>query len=500
MYHKAVLELSERVLRYIRRQALLQAGDRVAVAVSGGADSVGLLRILLELRKELGIVLSVAHFNHGLRGSESDAEEKFVADLAKWHKLVFRREAGEVKGVAAEGHGNVEAAARKLRYEYFERLLAEGEVNRVATGHTLDDQAETVLMRVARGAGTRGLAGIYPSRQSSVVGLPQKGSQLSALSSRPSIVRPLLSIGRVDLESFLRGLGQDWREDSSNRDLRFARNRVRHGILPRLERALNPAAREALAETSELARAEEEYWQRELERVLPSVLHRGPQAPSASPSASPGAWAERAGSGATLRTKALLELPLALRRRVIRAACEALGLRLEFRHVEEILDVASGAAKAAALPHDWRAARRGNGIEIRVGVPESPADYEYALPVPGKVAIPETGITLEAMLIPGHAGYNPEHCLEPSLLRSGLKVRNWRAGDRFWPAHSKAPKKIKELLQERCLAGSEKKLWPVVVSGDEIVWMRGFAVPARFGLRVGDGEAVVIREVPVADV
>jgi tRNA(Ile)-lysidine synthase len=135
-----------------------------------------------------------------------------------------------------------------------------------------------------------------------------------------------------------------------------------------------------------------------------------------------------------------------------------------------------------------------------VGVPESPADYEYALPVPGKVAIPETGITLEAMLIPGHAGYNPEHCLEPSLLRSGLKVRNWRAGDRFWPAHSKAPKKIKKLLQERRLAGSEKKLWPVVVSGDEIVWMRGFAVPARFGLRVGDGEAVVIREVPVADV
>jgi tRNA(Ile)-lysidine synthase len=499
MYHIAVLELSERVLRYIRRQALLQAGDRVAVAVSGGADSVGLLRILLELRKELGIVLSVAHFNHGLRGSESDAEEQFVADLAKGHKLVFRREAGEVKRAATERHWSVEAAARKLRYEYFERLLAEGEVNRVATGHTLDDQAETVLMRVVRGAGTRGLAGIYPSRLSSVVGRQEKGPPLSAVTSQPSIVRPLLSIGRVDLESFLRGLGQVWREDSSNRDLRFARNRVRHGILPRLERALNPAAREALAETSELARAEEEYWQRELERVLPSVLQDGPRAPSASPSASLGPSAERAGSGATLRTKALLELPLALRRRVIRAACEALGLRLEFRHVEEILDVATGAAKAAALPHDWRAARRGNGIEIRVGVPET-RDYEYALPVPGIVAIPETGITLEAMLIPGHAGYNPEHCLEPSLLRSGLKVRNWRAGDRFWPAHSKAPKKIKELLQERHLAGFEKKLWPVVVSGDEIVWMRGFAVPARFGLRVGDGDAVVIREVPFADV
>jgi len=479
MYHKAVQELSEHVLGYIRRQALLHPGDRVAAAVSGGADSVGLLRVLLELRKELGIVLSVAHFNHGLRGAESDAEERFVADLAKRHKLGFRRAAEEVRRLAAEEQLSLEAAARRLRYAWFERLLGEGVVNRVATGHTLDDQAETVLMRVARGAGTRGLAGIYP--EFSVPGSHfAEGSRVSAVNSSPSIVRPLLSTRRREVVAFLRGLGQDWREDSSNRDLRFARNRVRHGILPRLERALNPAVCEALAETADLARAEEEYWEKETALILPAVL--------------------RPGRPATLKAQALLELPLALERRVVRGACEALGLRLEFRHVEEILDVAAGAAKAAALPRGWRATRKGKGIEIEAGACPVPANYEYELSVPGTVFIPEAGLTLEAVLIPGHAGYNPEHCLAPSLLNSGLKVRNWLAGERFWPAHSKAPKKIKELLQERHLAGPEKKLWPVAVSGGEIVWMRGFAVPARFGLRVGDGEAVVIREVPAAEI
>lgn len=474
-------ELAERVLGYIRRQKLIQAGDRVAVAVSGGADSVALLRLLLELRTELGIVLSLAYFNHRLRGEESDAEERFVADLAKLHKLAFRREDGDVRRIAAEKHSSVEAAARGLRYTFFAQLLGDGTVHRVATGHTLDDQAETVLMRVARGAGTRGLAGIYP--QFAVLGSQfPESSQLSVGSSPPSIIRPLLSVRRRDSEAYLQHIKQSWLEDSSNRDLRFTRNRVRHGILPRLERGLNPSVREALADTAEIARAEEEYWQRETARILPVVLQPGSRS-----------------CAAALNTPALLELPVALRRRVVRAVCRDLGLNLEFRHVEEILDVGAGTAKAASLPQGWKAVRTGN--EIRIGAPpsEASADYEYALAVPGKVAIPETGIALETVLIPRDAGYNPGHCLEPSLLARELKVRNWRSGDRFWPAHTKAPKKVKELLQDRRLMGREKKLWPVVVSGDDIVWLRGFAVPARFASREGAREALVIREVTSGD-
>jgi len=449
----------------------------VAVAVSGGADSVALLRVLIDLRKELGIVLSVAHFNHLLRGAESDADEEFVADVAQLLKLEFHRGSGDVKAYAAEKHLSIEAAARRLRYEFFDHLLEEKSVDRIATGHTLDDQAETVLLRLVRGAGTRGLAGIYPGRRSSVVSRQENQGQ------QPSIVRPLLGTRSKDLEIYLQSLGQPWREDGSNRDLRFARNRVRHGILPRLERTLNPSVRETLAETAEIARAEEEYWEELLAVTLPRVCapRRG-----------------RRDAGATLNS-ALLESPLAMRRRVVRALCESLGLNLELKHVEEILAVTEGKAAAAALPHGWKAFRNGKETWIGDGVPEAGQNYEYPLPVPGRVVIPEAGIALETILLPTLTGYNPQHCLDCSVLARPLRVRNWRSGDRFWPAHTKGPKKIKELLQDRRVLGREKKLWPVVLSGDEIVWMRGFAVPAQFGPRESTADAVMIREIPAEE-
>ena len=470
--------LQQTVIGFIRKHALLHAGDRVAVAVSGGADSVALLRLLFDLRGELGIVLSVAHFNHQLRGADSDADEEFVAALAKRLKLEFQRASGEVKAYAAEKHLGIEAAARKLRYEFFDDLLQEKAVDHIATGHTLDDQAETVLLRLVRGAGTRGLAGIYPGRQSLVVSRQENQSQ------RPSIVRPLLASRRKDLDAYLQSLRQPWREDGSNRDLRFARNRVRHGILPRLERTLNPSVREALAETAELARAEEEYWEQLVKRTMPraSTLHPG-----------------RRDAGATLNNAALLELPLALRRRVLRAACESLGLNLDFKHVEDILAVTDGSAAAAALPHGWHAFRNGNETRIEYRGPQAGQNYEYPLPVPGKVDLPEAGIALEAVLVPTLTGYNPQHCLDTSVLQRPLRVRNWRSGDRFWPAHTKGPKKIKELLQERRVLGVEKKLWPVITSGDEIVWVRGFAVPAQFGPRESTADAVTIRVIPAEE-
>jgi tRNA(Ile)-lysidine synthase len=481
MYYGAVEKLAERVLEYIRRQELLKPGDRVGVAVSGGADSVALLRLLLDLRKELGVVLSVVHFNHKLRGAESDEDQQFVAELTRRHKLPLNRESGDVASHAAERHLSQEAAARDLRYAFFRQLLLSRAVNRIATAHTLDDQAETVLLRLVRGSGTRGLSGIYP--QLSVASSQFSVSRLEKPES--SIIRPLLGTRRRDLEAYLAVLGQGWREDRSNRDLRHARNRVRHGILPRLERNLNPAVREALAETAEIARAEEEYWQREIKQVLPQAWTTGAQPVSG-----------------TLKTAVLTRLPLALQRRVVRAAGESLGLRLEFRHVEEVLEVASGharAAKSAVLPHGWTVSRHKNEVRFTLSgaVAVKNSDYEYLLPIPGQIEVPEAAARFEAVLVPSgtQAGYNPEHLLEPALLAKELHVRNWRAGDRFWPAHTKTPKKIKELLQERQITGPERKLWPVVVSRSEIVWVRGFPVPAKLRPRAGAGEAVVIREV-----
>jgi len=466
MYHKAVQTLAQSVLHYIRRNHLLKAGHRVGVAVSAGADSVALLHLLAELRKELGIVLSVIHFNHQLRGAESDADEQFVTDLALQYKLELHRESGDVAGYAAEKHLSLEAAARKLRYAYFWRLLEDG-LDRVATGHTLDDQAETVLLRIVRGAGTRGMAGIYPQ-------LLVDGSQFS----EKTIIRPLLGTRRRELEAFLKALAQGWREDSSNRDLRHSRNRVRHGIMPRLERHLNPAVRETLAEVAEIARAEEDYWQQQVAQILPQAWQR---------------------DEAALKLAVMSNLPLALRRRVVRAAGESLGFRLEFAHVEDILQVARD-GKSGMLPGGWTVSR--SATELRfdcVSSGKASSDYEYSLRVPGRIKVPETGTWFEAELVSSRGGYNPDHLLDSTMLGKELRVRNWRAGDRFWPAHTKSPKKIKELLQELHIPGSERKLWPVVAQGADVVWVRGFPVPAHLRVREGVEDALAIKERPTGE-
>jgi len=290
----------------------------------------------------------------------------------------------------------------------------------------------------------------------------------------------MLSCRRKQLENYLREIGQDWREDKSNRDLRHARNRVRHGILPRLERNLNPAVREALAETAEIARAEEEYFEQEVARVTQRN-------------------SDEEGLPWAFNLAELRKLPLALQRRVVRAAGERLGLRLEFRHVEEIVSIIAdnAGARSAVLPNGWKAAKTRDELRFEAansGAEE--ADYEYCLAVPGSVEVPELGSRFEARLVPGKSAevYNPEHLLNGELLATELRVRNWHPGDRFWPAHSKAPKKVKELLQERHVAGEERKHWPVVVSGEKLVWLRGFPAPA--GMKSKDGAGVRIREEP----
>ena len=432
--------------------------------MSAGADSVALLRLLLELRKELGIVLSVIHFNHKLRGAEAESDEQFVANLAHQNKLELRRESGDVEGYAAQKHLSLEAAGREMRYEYFSRLL-EKWLDRVATAHTLDDQAETVLLKMVRGAGTRGMAGIYAQ-------LSVNGFQFS----EKTIVRPLLGTRRKELEAYLRELEQGWREDSSNRDLRHSRNRVRHGIMPRLERHLNPAVRETLSEVAEIARAEEEYWQQQVALVLPQ------------------AWNEGA-----LQLSVLYDFPLALQRRVVRAACESLGLKLEFQHVDDILHVAGDAelGKSGMLPGRWTVSRTATELRFaRADSDKASPDYEYSLRVPGRIKVPETGTWFEAALVSPHGGYNLDHLLDSAMLGKELRVRNWRAGDRFWPAHTKSPKKIKLLLQELHITGSERKLWPVIVRGADVVWVRGFPVPAHLCVREGVEDALAIKERP----
>ena len=452
------------MLRYVRKHALLDPGDRVGVAVSGGADSVALFRILLEVRDEQGLVLSVLHLNHCLRGEESDGDAQFVSELASHYDLPFHCGRRDVKAHATRNKLSIETAARELRYGYSENLLREGAFNKLATAHTLDDQAETILLKLARGAGTRGLAGIYPYIRVEACGRSEK----------LAIVRPLLTIQRRELESYLTQIGQPWREDSTNADLHHTRNRIRHEILPKLIEHVNPDVRQTLSDVAQIARADEEFWAQETQRHLAVV------------------WCERA-PGGTLDYAQLLELPLALQRRIVRGAAESIGLALEFGHVEAVLALAQESAQTALLS-GWVARRHRKFIYFEPAAVTDYTNYEYPLSVPGSVELPQAGLIVVAFSPVANdpdQRHGSDHLLDVRFGQN-LKVRNWRAGDRFWPSNSKEPSKIKELLQDHHITGAEKKRWPVIASGEEVVWVRGFGVGRD--CRALDGTGILITQ------
>jgi tRNA(Ile)-lysidine synthase len=473
LYHFSVHSLAEQLLKTIRKQESMRAGDRLAVAVSGGADSVALLCLLLELRAELGIVLSVAHINHKLRGKESDEDEHFVAQLAGQHGLAFHVHQAPVDSSASSG---IEAAARELRYGFFRQLAREGQVEKIATAHTLDDQAETVLLRIFRGTGIRGLSGIHPR-----IVFEEQGHAFG------EVVRPLLNFRRATLLEFLRECGQSWREDASNRDVAFLRNRVRHRLLPLIAEEFGEAAIEHMGELAEIARAEEE--------VL-STQYPVPSSGQTDVGRSPQATA-------SLPVGLLPALPLAAQRRLLRRWLEATApdLSISFRLIDEALDLAQRSASgrlALAGGLNLRLNRQELLLESKRVGGQKARDYEYALVVPGTVEVPELGACIEARVV--DVADVPEkergQLLDLERVPKLVVVRNWRAGDRYWPAHTAAARKVKELLSDRHATGPEKKFWPVAYAeGCGLVWMRGFAVPAAVRARAGASRAIWIREI-----
>jgi tRNA(Ile)-lysidine synthase len=473
----------EKVLKYIRGRNLLKAGDRVAIACSGGADSVALFRILLDLQRELGIVLFLAHFNHQIRGAEAEADQAFVRALAAEHQVEFYLGSGNVPAHTAAHKLSIETAARELRHQWFAGLIQQKKADKIATAHTQDDQAETVLMRVLRGTGARGLAGIAPEQQTK------------------RLVRPLLTTSRKEIESYLKEIGQPWREDATNQDLAHTRNRVRHTLLPLLESDFNPAIRQTLADQAELARAEEEYWSSELSQLLPRLILQGK--PSRSGRSSSGG----AEGVLALDIVALRGLSLALQRRVVHATAERLGVSLEFKHIQALMALVEGdkPSKNLGLPDDLAVNRTVRELQFSRKAAESLENYCYSLPIPGEIAVPELGSIIRAKLISAGkqkvsrytgASLLGASLLNPSLLGPELKIRNWRAGDRFFPAHSQSPKKVKELLQPGRLGEAfslaQRKTWPVIESAGQIVWMRGFPVSRDFASSSGD--AILIEE------
>jgi tRNA(Ile)-lysidine synthase len=457
----------ERIIRTIERGRMFGPGMRVGVAVSGGADSVCLLHALLEVRARWDLRLTVLHLNHRLRGAESDADEEFVREMATLAGVPSLVRAWE----RSDGDSsNLEEAARGARLAFFADVLTSGAAERVAVGHTRRDQAETVLFRFLRGAGTAGLAGVRPVTST-------------------GIVRPLIDVDRADVEAFLRERSIAWREDSSNLSAEFARNRIRHDLLPQLARYWNPAICETLANTADWALAEEAYWEAEIDRLAAETFRES-------------------GGAVLLRTDALLSLPLATARRLARRAMGRVkgDLRgIDFRHSEALLELAAGGEghgrmQAPGLDifrsFEWlRVARPGAAtLENR--------NYRFPAPVPGRVELPgrESAILLELIETTGTSGssesvYNSGvRGLDPGSLIGPLEIRNWRPGDRLQPVGKAAEEKIKALFQEERIPLWERRHWPVVVCGTSVVWTRRFGPDARFVAGPGAKLAVAIRE------
>jgi tRNA(Ile)-lysidine synthase len=460
----------DRVAKTIARYSMFQPDQRVGVAVSGGADSVCLLHVLRELAPRWNLHLSVLHLDHQLRGDESRADAAFVRDLAGALELPFELQEADVAALCRETGDNLEQAARAARLEFFQRLRQSGTVDCVATGHTRSDQAETVLFRFLRGSGTAGLAGIRPVTDD-------------------GIVRPLLEIARAEIERYLRERGIAWRNDSTNASPAFARNRIRHELLPQLTHDWNPALPETLAHTADWAQAEEAYWESELARLAPVHLIFEPPV-------------------VLIHTGPLANLPLAVARRLVRRAAElAKGdLRgIGFEHLSGILELAASAEGHGRLQIP--------GLDIfrsfnwlRIAPPAldnlDNRNYRLPLPVPGAVPLPGQKSTVRTELFENTnvtetaAGvYNGcVGCLDWNRLSGPLEVRNWRPGDQYQPVGHSGAAKIKVLFHEERIPLWERRHWPVVTMGGAILWARRFGPAAEFAAKSGTSPVLGIRE------
>jgi tRNA(Ile)-lysidine synthase len=425
------------------RNDLFHPGQRIAVAVSGGADSVALLRRLLDERPSLGLALSVVHVHHGIREA-ADEDAAFVSRLAATHDLPFHFHRTDAPAAAAALHETLEEAARNLRYAFFRQLMANGEADAVATAHTLDDQAETVLHKLLRGAWTEGLSGIHP-----------------VLTLEPgSILRPFLDNTHAAVEAWLVNLEQPWREDSTNQDLAHTRNRIRWELLPVL-RTFNPQIAAQLARLASISADEEAYWQIELDRLLPGLLLPGRPTRGGGRSSSTHPEEETV----ALEHNRLREMHPAVARRVLRAAARRLGARLSFDHTEQLLAMAwpnSPRAGKFDLPGGITVERSLREIRLTRGSALPMPGPEHAFVIPGEVCAPEYGVCL----------------LAESAATTAGTLRPWKPGDRVTLRYSRGPRKVAEVLDRLHIVGAARKNWPVVESEGKIVWMRGAEVDA----------------------
>jgi tRNA(Ile)-lysidine synthase len=457
--------LELQVRRTIRKYGMISPGERVLVAVSGGADSMALLECLHSLAPVLRITLVAAHLNHGIRGAEADQDEEFVRNHCRLLGCEFISESADVQRQASLSGQNLEECARQLRYAFLRRTARSLGAGKIAVGHTLNDQAETVLLRLLRGSGMQGLAAIHPvlDRQ---------------------VIRPLIECSRAAIIGYLQQKQIGYREDSTNRDLHHLRNLARHKLLPFLEQNFNPAIVETLAREAELAREVLHYLEMQSGQAYEDMRRPHPDA-------------------VELPVGALLEFPRAILRNVIRLALrESRGdLRgIAARHIDSILSLCrpGQSGRRVLLPRGTAVIRQFKSLLFLISTAKEVFAYSYELPLPGSCDIADAGIRLVATIRSRREASDREQGVSPAnfvvldrqSLPDKLTVRSRLPGDRYAGMHRR---KVKKMLIDAKVPLLRRSTLPMIVAGADVIWIPGFK-PARSYRAHAASDSLVILE------
>ncbi len=459
--------IRRKVEKAIHRYNLLSEGEGVVVAVSGGPDSVALLKIFQELSPRYRLSLKVAHLNHGLRGEDSDREESFVRELCLSLGLPFVSRKIDVRNVLSKSGTSLEDACRGERYDFLEEVRLEGGFQKTALGHHRDDQAETVLMRLLRGSGPEGLRGMLPLRDG-------------------TFIRPMLDVSREEIISFLAERGLAYVNDSSNEEEFCLRNRIRHGLIPDLCARYNPGLVENLVHTAEILRLENDYMEGEVRRLLERWRCTG------------------ARRRMDIPLQEFLGLHGAIRNRVVKAAL--LGFSPEkkgagFRHVRAVASLAESGRTGDRLdmPFGVRV-KKGYGClsfevcETSANVPGrtrprgedgGAPDYRYDVLVPGEVKIAETGRRMafryvdrkDVFPVTGNTVF-----MDCEGISFPLTVRSWRPGDRIEPLGMEGSKKVQDLFVDCKVSREDRRGIPLLTDHASVLWVAGLRLSRRVAI------------------
>jgi len=453
----------DKFLDAIHEFNLIEKEDKVLVAFSGGRDSTALLHLFLEIQRDWDISLYLGHFNHGIRAGSVE-DERFVRTLASSLKIQLFVESSDVPSIAKEKKQNLEEAGRLLRYEFLDRVANTIGGAKIATGHTMSDQAETFFLRLLRGSGSRGLAGIYP-----------------VIAER--VIRPMLKIEREEIEDYIESKGIEYRIDESNFDLSFLRNRIRSDLIPYLKKNYDPKIVHHLGKLTSLLMEED------------SLLD------SLAATKARGVLQEREDRVA-LNIKKLSNLPLAFQRRVVRFFIQTVrgDLRnISFEDVEQILKLDEG--KEFSLKENL-VLKREQGLIFFKGEETPKSQYDYSWTWDQALNIEELGICFEGTRRENmeFSSLKFDNSMEAYLdwrtLEFPLHVRNRLEGDRYQPLGSPGRKKLKEIMRAKKIPQSERDRHPVFLSGDEIVWILGLPVSEKHKVTPETNEVFVVSLIP----